>query len=309
MAEMKEAKRFRSSFRGYNREDVAAFVEEFNASYTQMEEYYRGLLAKKNEEQERDRTEIDLLKKKAVQAALDKEKAERAAAEAKKAQECAEEKLQKLGDTAEAARMADEASEADRNEKSREAEAELAALRASLETTQKELAEKQEALAQISQSGAEQETLRQTMAQELVERKETIEDLRRQLAKSENEKEALREKLDAMQESFDGVVDAAKQSLDEAQAILTAQNERMAALEKELREMKLAEKTGAENAEDLLEEAKKQAEEIVRKAKNTAQLIQISALRRKDPPQTPPSGAAPAESVPSDGAEDPGSLQ
>lgn len=51
-----------------------------------------------------------------------------------------------------------------------------------------------------------------------------------------------------MQESFDGVVDAAKQSLDEAQAILTAQNERMAALEKELREMKLAEKTGAENA-------------------------------------------------------------
>ncbi len=68
-------RKFRTAFRGYNRRDVAQFVGEFDDSYTQMEEYYRAQLEAAAQDVGHLRAENELLKKKAVDAGVEREKA------------------------------------------------------------------------------------------------------------------------------------------------------------------------------------------------------------------------------------------
>ena len=264
----KQGKQFRTAFRGYDRKDVAAFIEEFNTSYLRMEEYYRGLLAEKSAQLDAAQTENAILKKKTVQAVMEKEKAEAAAAQAMTA-------APQSGDAPEEAPA-----------EHPEIEKEVAVLRAEADALKAELSTaREEAEAAKAELAAAKCGEEQTHAEE-EDKTAALTALQAQLQQSEEEKEALKKELATLQESFDGVVDAAKVSLDESGALLATQNEKLASLERELQEAKLEAKTSAETSEEILENARKEADEIIKKAKNTAQLIQISALRKKEPPQT-----------------------
>lgn len=168
---------------------------------------------------------------------------------------------------------------------------------------------------------AESDALRRQVATLESER----ESYRVQAEEAERLRETVAEKEAAyagLQESFDETVAAARSGMDDAQCVISAQSEKIAGLEEALEEAKCevarwkneaesvkaqletakaeAEKREAEplsmpeipdaEGEAVLTAAQKQAAEIIAKAKQTAQLIRISALRGEPTPK--PEGKA-----------------
>ena len=249
---MSTQKKFHGSLFGYKKADVNQFLLEFNASYEQMEEYYRDAM----------RQQANLLiaadeEKKALAGKCGAMESELAAAN------------EKLSEMQEAL-----------SRKNAESE-ELEALRESLKSKEAEMDVLRDSFDDTVSAAKEGIDGAQSIIGEQAERIAALEsELSAANAEKEQAKAVIAQTKDALEVTKAEIeqIKAESRKMAETIAATVAPNIEHKAYESDA--------NATARAEQILAEARKQADEIVAKARQTAQLIKISALRREDAPKS-----------------------